>query len=88
MLDKCGATLDDVDGFTDFMRSIKGIEVSFMISEVSNSEFRINTTTIPELNKIIENEAIWVTIEANNPNIQGYYFNFHKSGSVAGDHFF
>jgi len=53
-----------------------------------NSEFRINTTTIPELNKIIENEAIWVTIEANNPNIQGYYFNFHKSGSVAGDHFF
>ena len=42
MLDKCGATLDDVDGFTDFMRSIKGVEVSFMISEVSNSEFRIN----------------------------------------------
>jgi hypothetical protein len=54
----------------------------------ANSEFRINATTIPELKKIIENEPIWLTIEANNPNIQGYYFNFHKSGSVAGDHFF
>ena len=54
----------------------------------ANSEYRIDTSTVPELKTIIENEPIWVTIEADNPNIQGFYFNFHKSGSVAGDHFF
>ena len=42
MLKDCGATLEDVDGFTDFMRSIKGVEVSFMISQISDSKFRIN----------------------------------------------
>jgi hypothetical protein len=36
----------------------------------------------------MQNESIWVTINSDNPNIQGFYFNFHKSGSVAGDHFF
>ncbi len=42
MLKNCDATLEDVDGFTDFMRSIKGVEVSFMISQITNSKFRIN----------------------------------------------
>ena len=42
MLDQCNANLSDVDGFTDFMRSIKGVEVSFMISQISSSKFRIN----------------------------------------------
>ena len=42
MLEKCNATLEDVDGFTDFMRSIKGVEVSFMISQINNNKFRIN----------------------------------------------
>ena len=42
MLRNCDATLEDVDGFTDFMRSIKGIEVSFMISQINNNKFRIN----------------------------------------------
>ena len=42
MLKDCDATLEDVDGFTDFMRSIKGIEVSFMISQINNNKFRIN----------------------------------------------
>ena len=28
------------------------------------------------------------TIKANNPYIQGFYFNFNNSGSVSGDHFF
>mgnify|MGYP006184218239 FL=1 len=42
MLKDCNATLEDVDGFTDFMRSIKGVEVSFMISQINNNKFRIN----------------------------------------------
>ena len=35
MLKQCDADLEDVDGFTDFARSIKGVEVSFMISEIT-----------------------------------------------------
>ena len=42
MLKNCDATLEDVDGFTDFMRSIKGVEVSFMISQINDNKFRIN----------------------------------------------
>jgi hypothetical protein len=61
------------------------LEKKLMLSP--NSEFRIDVTN-PEIKTIIQNEAIWVTIQADNPNIQGFYFNFHKSGCVAGDHFF
>ena len=42
MLKQCDADLEDVDGFTDFARSIKGVEVSFMISEINQNKFRIN----------------------------------------------
>ena len=42
MLEECGATLDDIDGFTDFIRSIQGVEVAFMISEIKEKNYRIN----------------------------------------------
>ena len=34
--------VDDIDGFTDFVRSIKGVEVAFMISEIKEGKYRIN----------------------------------------------
>ena len=61
------------------------LEKNLMLSPCS--EFRLDATS-PEIKAIMQNESIWVTIESDNPNIQGFYFNFHKSGSVAGDHFF
>ncbi len=42
MLDTAGATKADVDGFTDFVRAIKGVEVAVMIFENSNNTCRIN----------------------------------------------
>jgi len=39
---EAGATLDEVDGFTDFVRSIKGVEVAVMFLEVRNNRTRIN----------------------------------------------
>ena len=42
MLNNCNCTLKDVDGFTDMMRGIKGVEVSFMISEMINNNFKIS----------------------------------------------
>ncbi len=34
--------IEDVDGFTEFLRSIKGVEVSFLITEQENNTFRVN----------------------------------------------
>ena len=42
MMEKAGATKDDVDGFTDFARSIKGVEVSLMVFENADNSCRIN----------------------------------------------
>ena len=41
MISNSGATADDIDGFTDFVRSIKGVQVAFMILEQKN-DIRIN----------------------------------------------
>jgi len=42
MLADCNAELEDVDGFTDFARSIKGVEVAFMVTEINKRKFRLN----------------------------------------------
>lgn len=50
------------------------------------SEFRL--VLDDELKNFLSDDDGWVTIKSNNPYIQGFYFIFHSSGSVAGDHFF
>jgi phosphoesterase RecJ-like protein len=42
MLKKADADDGDVDGFTEFIRGIEGVEVSFMIQETNNGNHRIN----------------------------------------------
>jgi phosphoesterase RecJ-like protein len=42
MLKKTDADDGDVDGFTEFIRTIEGVEVSFMIQETNNGNHRIN----------------------------------------------
>ena len=42
MQDEVGAKKEHIDGFTEFVRTIIDVEVSFMIQEVSNNSFRIN----------------------------------------------
>ena len=36
------STIEDVDGFTEFLRSINNVEVSFLITEQSDKEYRLN----------------------------------------------
>jgi hypothetical protein len=48
---------------------------------------KLITSNDDELNNFIKTEG-WVTIKADNPYIQGFYFNFNPSGSVSGDHIF
>ena len=42
MISSVGAKPEDIDGFTDFVRSIKGVEIACMIQEVDSNIFRIN----------------------------------------------
>ena len=42
MIASVGASKDDLEGFTDFARSIEGVEVACMIEEVDFNTFRIN----------------------------------------------
>ena len=42
MIKKADAVDGDVDGFTEFIRSIEGVEVSFMIQETNKGNHRIN----------------------------------------------
>ena len=42
MLKKCGANPQDIDGFTDFVRTIKGVEIAIMIYENESNHCRVN----------------------------------------------
>tara|TARA_Y100000817_G_scaffold199212_1_gene155902 strand:+ start:130 stop:783 length:654 start_codon:yes stop_codon:yes gene_type:complete len=53
----------------------------------ANSEERIFINDHQDLKDFLLDEG-WITIKADNPYIQGYYFHLNESGSVSGDHFF
>lgn len=42
MLDQTGARHEDIDGFTDFVRTINGVEVAIMFVENNNETCRVN----------------------------------------------
>jgi len=50
---KQGAKLEDVDGFTDFVRSIKNVEVSVMFLELEENKIKVNFRS---KGKIVVNE--------------------------------
>ncbi len=42
MLAGAGATRDDIDGFSDFIRTIKGVEVAVLLTEAEESKTKVN----------------------------------------------
>ena len=69
-----------------FFRKKDSSSISRNIHIGPNCEERISITD-NDLAEFFDEDG-WMTIKANNPWILGYYFNFHLSGAVAGDHFF
>ena len=67
-------------------KGISNIEKSIFLPPYG--EFRLDSLEDDQVNALLQDGPAWITIEADNPNIQGFYFNFRQSGSVAGDHFF
>ena len=70
----------------NFYRIEDSTSFSKKIQLKANSEKRISFNDF-ELNTFLRSEG-WVTIKADNPYVNGYYFNMNSSGSVAGDHLF
>ena len=70
----------------NFYRIEDSTSFSKKIHLKSNSEKRISFNDF-DLNKFLKSEG-WVTIKADSPYVNGYYFNMNSSGSVAGDHLF
>tara|TARA_B110000467_G_scaffold44007_1_gene40353 strand:+ start:1869 stop:2885 length:1017 start_codon:yes stop_codon:yes gene_type:complete len=42
MVKMAGADISDIDGFTEYVRTIKGVEVAFMVQQLSKNTHRIN----------------------------------------------
>ena len=91
----CMVTIANFSPKKDYKKSAN-VEINFYRKEDDTTisknivlrpfeEYRI--TASEELQKFLKNDG-WITIKSDNPNIQGFYFNFHSTGSVAGDHFF
>jgi hypothetical protein len=57
------------------------------ISLPPNAEYRFEIIENDDVESFLDDHG-WVTAKTSNPFVQGYYFNFHSSGSVAGDHWF
>ena len=41
-LKKCKANLIDIDGLSEFLRSIEGVEVSFVVTQIEDNRYKIN----------------------------------------------
>lgn len=53
-----------------------------------NGSFTIRTADDEELRDFFGDESGWLTARADNPFLNGYYFDFHPNGAVAADHLF
>ncbi len=69
----------------NFYRKEDDSYISKSISLKPYEEFRI--TPDEKLIKFLKDDG-WITLKSDNPNIQGFYFNFYSTGAVSGDHFF
>jgi hypothetical protein len=58
------------------------------IELLPNSEYRFELEKNDDIRLFLDKNNGWITLKSDNPFVQGYYFNFHPSGAVAGDHWF
>ncbi len=69
-----------------FLRKEDSSTISKKFTLKANCEERIYSNDV-DIKQFIKTVG-WVTLKANNPYIQGFYFNFNNSGAVSGDHLF
>lgn len=69
-----------------YYSSVKENIFSETIELAPNSIFEINYSD--KLKKQFDNKTIWITINANSPFVNAWYFTTNKSGVMGGDHSF
>jgi hypothetical protein len=52
------------------------------------AQMRVETNHDAELREFLQEQPGWVTIQADNPFVTSWYFDFNESGAVGGDHAF
>ncbi len=73
------------------MKFFRGADETFLQRTATippNGQFRIDLQADPELSDFLEGRTGWVAVEADNPFVNGWYFDFNESGAVGGDHVF
>lgn len=71
-----------------FYREADGQTLARKFSMPPFSHKRIHAGHDPELQAFFGGKSGWVTAKSSNPFLFGWYFDFHETGSVAGDHCF
>lgn len=51
-------------------------------------QLRLAPSQDPELRDFMQGQPAWVTVQADNPFVTAWYFDFNASGAVGGDHAF
>lgn len=63
-------------------------KISREILVPANGHRVLNLNNDYEIKNFLGDEIGWVTFQADNPYVNGWYFDFNSSGLVAGDHLF
>lgn len=71
-----------------FYRESDNTTLEKNITLKANSLEIINAQSDTDINTFFEDGTGWMTLHADNPFVNGWYFDFHESGAVAADHIF
>ena len=71
-----------------FFRERDGKMIERKVEIPPFGQTRIELDKEPELKLFLAEKTGWMTALSDNPYVNGWYFDFHKSGAVAGDHCF
>lgn len=71
-----------------FFRGVDSERRERRVTIPPNGQVRIELDSEPQLREFLQEHTGWVTVEADNPFVNGWYFDLHGSGAVAGDHVF
>lgn len=71
-----------------FYREADGLTLTRPAQLPPFGQLRLDVQADAELADFLRNEPGWVTIQADNPFVTSWYFDFNDSGAVGGDHAF
>ncbi len=62
------------------------LKKKIIIPDCGNYRFILNKDK--KIKSFLKNKTGWITVQSDNPFVNGWYFEFSKNRSVGGDHLF